>query len=78
MNRLIGALAIMLLTTGCACSRETKKEAVLRKALALTRLRHDYSISQNERYSRQLAYVYDQNTRYRRQIKTLKDGPKKK
>lgn len=53
MKNAIG-LAILLCLTSCACQRDAKKVAVLRKSLKETRVRNDYAVDQNLRYSKQV------------------------
>ena len=57
-------MVAMLLLTGCACSKKhEKKDAAVRKALAETRVRYDYAVDQNDRYSKQVKKLTNENRR---------------
>lgn len=54
----------LLLMTGCACSKkQEKRDAAVRRALADTRVRYDYAVDQNERYSKQVRKLAQENRR---------------
>lgn len=59
MRTIATVLAVLLALSQTACAKATKKEKVLRKALSETRLRYDYAVDQNARYSRQLRKALD-------------------
>lgn len=65
MKKIVAVM--LLLVTGCACtSKEKKRNEAVRKALAETRVRYDYAVDQNERYSKQVKKLVDENRRLRK------------
>lgn len=64
MNLMASLMATLLLMTGCACSSKAdRRDVAVRKALAETRIRYDYAVDQNARYSKQVKKLTKENRR---------------